>query len=201
MNMRRPNFLLIISLVGIICGMAFLLLSAYRAFYNNNVLYGNAIHIVNARTHLTLNLSQFRGGQTPQELKKQFPALDLDCVAAKDGLGDYACFDEHLSSWNGNHAMRVVFWFAQGKLTHVSINIPQAHHEQAKRYLLTSFGKPHGRDRRAEGQSDIVVWEIESGGGLVFNIDPEPTPLMWSMVLWYSPDEVKRMGGLIKRPS
>lgn len=198
--MRRPDFLRIISLVGIICGVAILALSAYRALYNNDVLYWNAKHIVNARTHLTLDFSQFRGGQTPQELKKQFPALDLDCGAMTNGLGDYTCADEHLSSWNGNQAMRAVFWFKQGKLTHVSINIPQAHHQQVKRYLFTSFGQPHSRGHREAGQSDIVVWEIESGGGLVFNIDAEPTPLMWSMVLWYSPAEVRRMGGLIKRP-
>ena len=199
MKIQRPNFLLIISLVGIVCGIAILGNSLFRALYNNDVIYWNVKHPFNARTDLKLDFSEFQGGQTAEQLKRQLPYLDWYCKANTGGLGDRVCVDEHLSTWNGNHAMLASFWFTNDKLTHISVNIPQDEHSQVKRYLFTLLGSPHARDHRGPGQADIVVWELESGGAIVFNIDPEPTPLLWSTVLWYSPEAVRRAGGLIKR--
>ena len=186
------------SLVSLACGIALLGISAYVKLYHNDLVYWNVSYIVNARTNLDIDLAELHGGQSIAQIKAQFPHLDWRCKAEINGLGDHVCFDSHIATWNGNAVMTAAFWFRNGGLAHVLIRVPHWKHAQVKRYLLTSLGQPDARDRRGPAQADMVVWQLSSGGGIAFNIDAEVNPLMWSTVLWYSPETVKRTGGLVK---
>ncbi len=189
-----------VSLLALAIGLALLLHSAFNALYKNDLVYWNTAHIFNARTHLDLDLTEFRGGHTMEQIKKQFPDLDWYCKVDENKIGDLICVDEHIKSWNGTPAMMASFWFSQAGLTHIAMQVPRWKHTQMKNYLFAVLGKPHARDHREITQADIVVWQLKSGGAIVFNIDPEPNPLQWSTVFWYSPEAVKKNGGIIRRP-
>lgn len=194
----RFNPLRNVYLVALAVALGLLLHATYSTLYRNELVYWNVVHLLNAKTQLEIDLTTLHGGHTMEQMKKQFPDLDWYCKPETNGLGDLICVDDHIASWNGNPAMMASFWFRNGGLTHIAVQVPRWKHAQVKNSLFALLGTPQGRGRRDITQADIVVWQLRSGGGIVFNIDPEPNPLQWSTVFWYSPEEVKKNEGLLK---
>lgn len=192
-----------ISVVRILALCAISLGFALVAFglYKNDLVYANVSRFFKASTHLKLDLTTLRGGETVEEVKRRFPELDWYCGpnTSATQFGDFFCADDHLETWNGQPAMLTVFWFKNGKLANLKIDIPREKHKYVKAYLLRQLGRPDGWGRRDLGQADLVIWKLETKSALFFNIDPEPNPLAWSTVLWSGPDQVAQMGDIIDR--
>ena len=122
-----------------------------------------------------------------QDLKSKISAASFRCYDNRPGeyLDQRSCFAD-VSSHNGVPAMSLAFYFAAGKLNHMTVQVPWWKHRALVRSMSAAYGQPTGAQAVPVAGVRLVGWQLRSGNAVFMDRDQPLNPLAWSMVLWSS---------------
>ncbi len=149
----------------------------------------------------SLDLQDIQGGLTEAEIKQRFFTLPLHCSnnhISGSKLGDRVCYTE-LKTYDGLPASFIVFFFHNGGLSSLKIDVPWRIHRKMKHRLFQHYGRPFVNDLLPLHGVRLVGWKLLHGN-LIYNLDPHINPLQWNTIYWISAAQTQRIGGdFVKR--
>jgi hypothetical protein len=144
---------------------------------------------------MTVRLNDFSGDMTESKVLRVVN-IPLSCVADTSALplGDRVCHS-NINSYADVTALRVAFFFKDGHLANIKIDVPWWRHKRMGKQLVKDFGNPTGaQDVPVQGVR-LVGWKLEHGS-VLYNRDPDRNPLMWNTIQWIGEQEYERLGGI-----
>ena len=140
------------------------------------------------RTPVSLDFSTLSESWTERTLEQRFAGNRIDCAPYQGSLrADRACA-VNAGVTNGIPVLYASFFFLNGQLTQMVVNIPWWVHLDAYRQLTRSLGAP--ADALSLG-SDLHQWRLANGAAVYFNRRRSVNPLQWNAILWRSPSDCK----------
>lgn len=88
---------------------------------------------------LNLNFAKLSSHVSEENLKEQFPQVELACVDQNQAYGTRQC-SAPISAINGTPAQYVTFFFMQNQLIEANIGYQPSYHQHLYQGLLTTFG-------------------------------------------------------------
>lgn len=145
---------------------------------------------------MTIRLEEFTERMTEADVVRRASEIPLSCEdnSAALPLGNHICYS-NIGSYAGVRALRVVFFFLEGHLANVKVDIPWWSHSQMAKRLIKDLGKPTGGQTVPVEGVRLVGWQVKNGN-ILFNRDPDRNPLMWNTIHWMSPLESEKRGGI-----
>lgn len=141
-------------------------------------------------------LEEFSEKMSKTEVIRRLPDVPLSCEdnSSALSLGNHVCYS-NIASYSGVRALRVVFFFLDGHLSNIKIDVPWWSHGQMAKQLVKDHGAPTGgQDYPLDGVR-LVGWKLVNGN-ILYNRDRDRNPLMWNTVQWVSPSAAEKLGGL-----
>jgi len=167
---------------------------------NKTLLDDNIYSLRRGTSDVRLPIAALSGDMREKEVRGMLAQVPLQCdpLGPEDKeLGDRACSAD-IRSLNGVGALRLAFFFREGTLAQLKVDIPWWLHRKQARALLKEFGAPTAVQQLPVAGERLVGWEMQRGN-LFYNRDADPNPLWWNTVYWMSHVEAKRSGaGFIK---
>lgn len=143
-----------------------------------------------AESVMDFSFNDLSGKWTEADLRERFSYKTIICFDETTSFGDKSCSVD-LTSHNGAPAMLVVFFFTHDRLRAAFMHVPWWHHGKMRESLERLYGKPTTTHVVADDDTSLTGWKLENQGGLFYNTNRAANPLMWSAMLWYSPDYCK----------
>lgn len=156
------------------------------------------LYLLEKRPSLDLPYDKINQTWTEADLARQFPQLTFRCYANAPGeyRGDRSCFAD-IGAFNGHKAMNASFYFLEGRLTELSINVPWWGHQAAYKHIEKSFGTPLASQTEPIKGVRLHGWKLENGSSVFYNrdgfINPFDynqfqfrNPVDWSSAYWKS---------------
>jgi len=145
---------------------------------------------------MATHLEDFSEKMTKAEVIRRMPEVPLSCEDNLSALplGNHVCYS-NIASYSGVRALRIVFFFLDGHLSNIKIDVPWWSHGQMARQLIKNHGMPTGgQDFPLDGVR-IVGWRL-ANGNILYNRDRDSNPLMWNTIQWVSPLAAEKLGGI-----
>lgn len=164
---------------------------------NRRLVDDNLYSLRKGQAEISLNLSRLSDTMTEKDVRHLLPDVPLRCdpLGEQDhALGDRVC-DSDIRSFNGIRALRLAFFFRDGALGQLKVDIPWWRHRDMGSQLLDQLGAPTAMQDKPVAGVRLVGWEFDRGN-VFYNRDADLNPLWWNTVLWVSPSEARRMGGV-----
>ncbi|MBS0428646.1 MAG: hypothetical protein JSR41_15325 [Proteobacteria bacterium] len=131
---------------------------------------------------------------TEADLRERFAGLPILCGPYRVNVaGSRGCRVE-AHRYNGMPTLYLSFFFQDGRLDEVVVNMPWWQHRAATRYLLQTFGTPTAAQDEAVAGIRLVGWSRPSGAGVFLNRDRPRNPLDWNAIHWRSAASCARAG-------
>jgi hypothetical protein len=169
--------------------IAFLVLAAVAAlfFVYPQQLREYRLYFTESRPTTVLSYETMSQDWSEEEVKAQMQGITLRCYDNRPGeyLDQRSCFAD-VSSHNGIPAMSLAFYFAAGKLNHMTVQVPWWKHRALARSMLAAYGELTGAQAVPVAGVRLVGWQLRSGNAIFMNRDQPLNPLTWSMVMWSS---------------
>lgn len=145
---------------------------------------------------MVVRLEDFSEKMTKAEVIRRLPEVPLSCEnnSSALSLGNHVCYS-NIGSYAGVRALRVVFFFLDGHLSNIKIDVPWWSHGQMARQLIKDHGAPTGGQDFPLDGIRLVGWKLLNGN-ILYNRDRDRNPLMWNTIQWISPLEAEKLGGL-----
>ena len=153
------------------------------------------------RKPATLDLLLLSEDWTENRLSAEFPGFPIGCYPYQGPLRVQRACGVDVHSANDVPTLYMSFFFADGRLSEVSINVPWWSHKKAYRYLMTTLGEPMASQRRWHAGVRLHGWKLLGGAGVFLNRDRPLNPLQWNAIYWRSASACKRDGCFIERGS
>ena len=169
--------------------LALLLASAILAaflFAQSNKLTEYKLYFTADRSPVTLDLQALSEDWTESRLRAQFVGLPVRCQDYQGPLSVQRACALDVRSANGVPALFVSFFFANGRLNEVSINVPWWSHQTAFQYLVSTFGRPDASQLLPRAGVRLQGWRLGNGSAVFFNRDRPFNPLQWNSIFWRS---------------
>lgn len=166
---------------------------------------GNAreywLYFTTDRKPATLDLLSLSEEWTESRLSAEFPGFPIGCYPYQGPLRVQRACGVDVKSANGVSTLYMSFFFDQGHLSEVSINVPWWSHKKAYTYLITTLGDPLDSQPRWHAGVRLHGWKLGDGSAVFFNRDRPLNPLRWNAIYWRSASACKRDGCFIDRGS
>jgi hypothetical protein len=152
------------------------------------------LYFMQQRKSVTFEFSQLTEDWTEQTLRERFVGLPLDCFDNDGRYLDERVCTLDVKSHNAVPAMFISFFFASGRLSRASVNIPWWAHGRAYGSLVAAFGKPSSSQRAFHDGVRLHGWQLSEGAALFLNRDRPFNPLAWNAIFWNSASSCKKNG-------
>ena len=145
------------------------------------------LYFTQSRPGTVLSYEEMSQEWSEEEVKAKLPSVEFRCYDNGPGeyLDDRSCFGD-VSSHNGVAALSLAFYFAKGKLNHMTVQVPWWRAGALENLMLSAYGRPAVVQDEPVQDVRLVGWKLRSGGGVFTNRDMPLNPLSWNMVLWSS---------------
>lgn len=148
-------------------------------------------YFADERTPVTLDFSTLSESWTERTLEQRFAGNRIDCAPYQGPLrADRACA-VNAGVTNGIPVLYATFFFLNGQLTQMVINIPWWVHLDAYHQLTRSLGPPADARHILSHFSYLHQWRLANGAAVYFNRRRSVNPLQWNAILWRSPSDCK----------
>lgn len=141
---------------------------------------------------LTRSLDSFAPGMTEAQVLAQVTSPALKCVDQPGFFMGARVCQARLSSYLDVPALFVAFFFKDGGLSGVKVDVPNAQHRAMGTVLIGKYGPPTIDGKDSHG---VVGWKLPKGK-MVYNREREADPKVHNTVLWVSEAQAAAMGGL-----
>ncbi|RZI77604.1 MAG: hypothetical protein EOP80_04245 [Variovorax sp.] len=131
---------------------------------------------------LAISLDNFAPGMTEAQVLSAIKSPALNCIDQPGFfMGGRVC-QARLSSYLDIPALFVAFFFKNGSLSGVKVDVPNAQHRAMGTALLSKYGPPtiEGKDAK-----DVVGWKLPKGK-MIYNRERATDPSVHNTVLWVS---------------
>jgi hypothetical protein len=144
-------------------------------------------YLTEKRPSVFLPFDEISDEWSEDQLKAQFPSLTLRCYDNRPGeyVGTRSCFAD-VGAVNGTEAMNISFYFSEGHLNDLAVNVPWWAHGKAYARLVATFGSPVASQKVAHAGVRLHGWKLPNGSSLFFNRDRAANPMQWSGIVWRS---------------
>lgn len=181
---ESPRRILALLLVGAVL-IAFILLQ--RDLFKEYLRY-----FADDRAPVSLDFTALSESWTERTLEQRFAGNRIDCAPYQGPLrADRACAVD-AGVTNGIPVLYASFFFLNGQLTQVAVNIPWWVHLDAYRQLTRSLGPPADVQNVLSRPGYLHQWTLASGAAVYFNRRRSLNPLQWNTIHWRSPSDCKR---------
>ena len=145
------------------------------------------LYATQSRPSTVLSYETMSQDWSEEEVKSRMHGIAFRCYDNRPGeyLDQRSCFAD-VSSHNGVAAMSLAFYFAAGKLNHMTVQVPWWKHRALARSMLAAYGQLTGAQAAPVADVRLVGWQLRSGNAIFMNRDQPLNPLTWSMVMWSS---------------
>jgi hypothetical protein len=177
--MRRKLISLAVLAIALLC-------AGLVALYPDHVREYR-LYLTETRPDLVLPYDEVSQDWSEADLLKRYPDLAFRCYDNRPGeyLGTRSCFVD-IQSQNGLPAMSGSFYFDQGRLSDVAINVPWWAHGQTFARLVASNGEPTHSQWWPRDGVRLHGWRLANGSSLFYNRDQPLNPVEWSGIYWKS---------------
>ena len=168
--------------IAILLGLLAILFFAFPQHLREYRLY-----FTETRPRTVLSYEELSQDWSEEQVKSKLQQLQFRCYDNAPGeyLDERSCFAD-VSSHNGVPAMSLAFYFAKGKLNHMTVQVPWWHHRSLERLMNAAYGRPIAAQFLPVEGVRLAGWKLRSGNAMFMNRDLPFNPLSWSMVLWSS---------------
>ena len=171
------------------CTIIAMILLAQKNYLNEYWLY-----FTEQRKPASFNFLELSESWTERSLRERFSGYPIGCYQYQGDLPvDRACGVD-VSSHNGVPALYISFFFADGHLDQVSVNIPWWSHGTALKSMVAAFGQPTASQSRFRAGVRLHGWPLRNGAALFFNRDRPVNPLTWNAIYWRSASTCQKGG-------
>ncbi len=144
---------------------------------------------------LAARLDSFTPGMTEAEVLSAVQSPVLTCVDRPGFfMGSRVC-QARVSSYLTVPALFVAFFFKDGGLSGVKVDVPNAEHRAVGTMLQSQYGAPTIDNKGSAGNPGVVGWKLPKGR-VVYNREREADPKVHNTILWVSEPQAATMGGL-----
>jgi len=145
------------------------------------------LYFTQTRPSTVLSYEEMSQDWSEGDVKARLSNAAFRCYDNAPGeyLDQRSCFAD-VSSHNGVSALSLAFYFAGGKLNHMSVQVPWWKHRSLVSLMRSAYGEPTAKQSRPVAGVRLVGWQLRSGNAMFLNRDQPMNPLSWSMVLWSS---------------
>ncbi len=144
------------------------------------------------RKPASLDFTTLSESWTERTLEQRFAGNRIDCAPYQGPLwADRACAVD-AGATNGIPVLYASFFFLNGQLTQMAVNIPWWVHLDAYRQLARSLGPPANARHLLGRGSELHQWRLANGSGVFFNRRRSINPLQWNTIYWRSPSVCPR---------
>lgn len=155
------------------------------------------LYLTEKRPAVEFRFDELSESWTERDLRQHFPTVRLSRDRSFDRhLDDRACFMD-VESYNHVPAMFIAFFFASGKLTRASVNIPWWAHGTGYKALEFLYGKPTASQGLPTAGVRLHGWQLANGGAVFYNRDRPMNPLEWNAMFWSGPKACRENGCFI----
>lgn len=169
--------------------LVLLLFAAIFAVYlrsQSDNLLEYRLYFTEDRKPAHLSLLELNESWTEASLRQRFAGYPVVCDPYQGELPVQRACAVDVSSLNDVSALFVSFFFAEGSLRHVSVNVPWWAHKAALRSLITSFGPPTASQLLPHSGVRLHAWSLVNGSAVFLNRDLPLNPLSWNGIHWRS---------------
>lgn len=139
---------------------------------------------------MNLDFAALRPELSEAAVSSMFPDLELDCGHEASNLGDRSCYTA-LRTFNGLKGWFVVFFFEDGQLDSVKLDVPPDSHEGLITQIVRQYGKQSGM-RKFDDNPALVMWRTANGALLARGLPQEGRT---SQFMWISPSRLQQLTG------
>lgn len=144
-----------------------------------------------ADDQLAQPIDSFAPGMTEAQVGRQARPIALRCVDQPGFfLGSRVC-QARVQSYLGVPAVFVAFFFKDGGLSAVKVDVPNGQHRAMGSALIGRYGPITIDSKEA---ADVVGWKLPKGR-MVYNREREADPKVHNTVVWLSEAQAAAMGG------
>ena len=187
---KAKSLVLLILLVVLVLAAA---LAAYLWSQSAN-LREYRLYFTEDRKPAQLSLLELNESWTEASLRQRFAGHPVVCVPYRGELPAQRACAVYVSSLNDVSTLFVSFFFAQGSLRHVSVNVPWWAHKTARRSLIASFGPPIASPFLPYSGVRLHGWSLVNGSAVFLNRDLPLNPLSWNGIHWRSASSCANQG-------
>ncbi len=174
-SLRRVGLLLVVVVVATV--VLFTARQSLREYW---------LYLTEDRPPIQFSFDELSEGWTEADLRTRFAGMKITCDQSFDRhLDERACFID-VQSHNHVPAMFVAFFFASGKLSRASVNIPWWAHDLGYKSLELAYGKSASSQARPIADVRLHGWPLKGGGAIFYNRDKPVNPLAWNAAFWNS---------------
>lgn len=137
------------------------------------------LHAIKVTDSITLPFAKLSGAMTEQDILNRYPDLGLDCGKESSNLGDRSCYAS-IRKVNGVDSWFIVFFFENGQLSGLKLDIQPDGHEAMLSELHSLFGD--SKEMPAKNKSGPLLQWMGAQGVFVMNkvaYSGAPSQLVW----------------------
>ncbi|MGJ7499998.1 hypothetical protein ACSFBF_06530 [Variovorax sp. ZT5P49] len=178
----------------LVSGLFLLVVLGLGGFYftNRQLVDANIESLTKATSPLEISLNDFSSDMTEADVRAAVDLPELRCVdeRALRSMGDRTCY-ANIKSFHKVQALLVAFFFKEGRLSTIKIDVPNWRHTNMARALSRQYGSPTGAQDQPVAGVRLVRWDAERGR-IYYNRDRELNRASWSTVYWESERKAAR---------
>ncbi len=171
------------------------LLAVYLQTQAGNILEYR-LYFTEDRRAAQLSLLELHEGWSEATLRQRFAGHPVTCEPYRGDMKVQRACAVDVGSLNGVSALFLSFFFADGRLSHVSVNVPWWAHRAALKSLVDSFGQPVASQRLPHQGVRLHGWSLANGAAVFMNRDRPLNPLSWNSIHWRSASSCRSEGCL-----
>jgi hypothetical protein len=146
------------------------------------------------RRPASLDLLALSEEWTEARLHEHFAGHTISCEVYSGELPVQRACAVDARSYNDIPVLYMSFFFADGHLNQVAINIPWWSHAEAYRSLDATLGQPAAAQPLPRSGVRLYGWQLNNGSAVFFNRDRPLNPLSWNAIYWRSAWACKNKG-------
>jgi hypothetical protein len=154
--------------------------------YQRGNLNEYRLYFSESRQPAQLDFSSLSEGWTEHSLAERFSGFPVSCHPYHGPLQVQRACAVDVRSTNGVPALYMSFFFAGGKLDHVSVNVPWWSHGAAYEHLVATLGPPAASQPVPHSGVRLHGWRVGDGAAVFLNRDRPRSPLQWNAIYWRS---------------
>lgn len=145
------------------------------------------LYLTEARPPIAFGFDELSQEWSEADLRTYFKDIRFTCSQneAQGNPKERICFAD-VSAHNSTPAMFLSFFFVDGQLDRVAINIPWWAHQTAYKTTVAQFGPPVASQFLPVDGIRLHGWKLANGSALFLNRDRPFNPLEWNSILWQS---------------
>jgi hypothetical protein len=182
---EQPRSLRLNSRSALVLLLFTALLAAFLHFHASN-LKEYRLYLTEDRKAATLNFANLSEEWTEANLRNRYAGYPVSCHPYQGKLAVQRACAVDVRSYNGVPTLFMSFFFADGHLSQISINVPWWSHDAAYRSLVANLGQPAASQLLPRAGVRLHGWPLTNGSAVFFNRDLPLNPLSWNSIHWRS---------------